>query len=82
MNSKRSFRIALYVSLGFMALGCAGMALATPDLVPDQQEWVIYAGKLPILLGAIGFVASLAWWFIAGRVTGIHSRQQNHAEKN
>jgi hypothetical protein len=84
MNFKRPVWLVLFVSIGCLALGYAGMMIATPDPKggPDLQWFIEIGGLLLVVVGATGFVTSLVWWLIAGIVSSVRSHRQNHAERS
>jgi hypothetical protein len=78
MNFKRPCWLALYSTLGMLLLGYFGF-LSTAAYWADKTAvgwWWILIGNiiyLLVILGALGFVASLIWCLVAAIAPRSHS---------
>ena len=74
LNFKRPYWPLLFVSLGFVGVSYASFVFCRP-----RDQFLLMLGcSLLMMLGAIGFAASLLWMLIEGIISTVRSHPQKH----
>jgi hypothetical protein len=74
MNFKRPYWLLFFISLGCVVLPWAGMMIFYTG-----EEWLLgFCSSILMMLGVVGFVASLIWMMVVGIISAVRSHQPKH----
>jgi hypothetical protein len=79
MNFKRPRWVAFFISLAFMAVGCALFIFVTRDSDEfDLRGWISDTGIALVVLGFFGFIISMIWFVIARVILNSRLQDSEH----